>query len=108
MLLLQLTFLNCQESLVAPEDSDRLWVCSSGLLPNFKVWESKDGGVTFINADPNGVFVNIPVFDVLAIEGPNEIVFAATLDGVYYSDKTMAGNWCKYGETPSVQVLGLK
>jgi hypothetical protein len=92
----------------SPDNGNRLWVCSTGLLPNFKVWESKDGGVTFLNADPTGVFANIPVFDVLAIEGPNEIVFAATLDGVYYSDKTMAGNWCKYGETPSVQILSLK
>lgn len=91
-----------------PEDGNKVWVCSNGLLPNFKIWNSTDGGITWQNADINHIFVNIPVFDLVAVEGSKDIVFAATMDGVYYTDNTMAGNWCRYGESPSVQVLRLK
>jgi hypothetical protein len=91
-----------------PDDGEKVWVCSNGLLPHFKVWESKNGGTTWANSDPYDVFINIPVFDVLAVEGSMDLVFAATLDGVYYTDNTMAGHWCRYGNSPSVQTLKLK
>ncbi len=91
-----------------PDDGNKVWVSSSGLNPDFKIWKSTDGGVNWANADIFNTFDNIPVFDVLAIEGSLEIVFAATLDGVYYTDNTMAGHWCRYGESPSVQTFAVK
>ncbi|MES2762767.1 MAG: T9SS type A sorting domain-containing protein [Bacteroidota bacterium] len=91
-----------------PEDGNKVWVSSGGLLPQFKVWKSVDGGINWADADVGDAFANIPVFDVLAVEGSMDLVFAATLDGVYYTDNTMSGNWCRYGASPSVQTLKLK
>lgn len=91
-----------------PDKGDYVYVTSSGLLPNFKVWRSNDGGINWVNTDPFGTFSKIPVFDVLAMEGNSDMVFVATLDGVYYTDNTMAGHWCRYGNSPSVQTLQLK
>jgi|JI10StandDraft_1071094.scaffolds.fasta_scaffold06734_2 hypothetical protein len=91
-----------------PDDGNKVWVCSSGLNPQFKIWKSIDGGVNWTDADVLDAFVNIPVFDVVAVEGSMDLVFAATLDGVYYTDNTMAGKWCRYGNSPSVQTRALK
>lgn len=91
-----------------PDDGNKVWVCSSGLNPQFKIWKSVDGGVNWADADVLDAFINIPVFDVVAVEGSMDLVFAATLDGVYYTDNTMAGKWCRYGNSPSVQTLKLK
>jgi len=91
-----------------PIDANKVWVCCSSLLPNFKVWKSIDGGLHWQNADPNAVFANIPVYEIAAVNNANETVFVATLDGVYYTDNTMNGNWCHYGNSPSVQTFNLK
>ncbi len=91
-----------------PNDGNSVWVSSSGLISNFKVWKSVNGGTTWTNADPYGTFANIPVFEVQAVEGANGIVFAGTLDGVYYTDNTMAGHWCRYGNSPTLQIFTLK
>ncbi len=91
-----------------PNDGNSVWVSSSGLISNFKVWKSVNGGTTWTNADPYATFANIPVFEVQAVEGANGIVFAGTLDGVYYTDNTMAGHWCRYGNSPTLQIFTLK
>jgi hypothetical protein len=91
-----------------PDDGNKVWVCSSGLNPQFKVWKSIDGGINWTDADIDDAFINIPVFDIVAVEGSMDLVFAATLDGVYYTDNTMNGHWCRYGNSPSVQARALK
>jgi hypothetical protein len=91
-----------------PCDGNKVWVSSSGLINNFKVWKTADGGTTWTNADPLGKFNNIPVFEVEAMNDALETVFAGTLDGVYFTDNTMSGNWCRYGSGPSVQIVSLK
>lgn len=91
-----------------PYDGNKVWVSSSDLFPGLKVWKTTNGGASWTNADPNGAFSKIPVFAVLAAGGPNDLVFAGTQDGVYYTDNTMSGNWCRYGASPSIQVFSLK
>lgn len=91
-----------------PYDGNKVWVCSSDLIPGLKVWRTTNGGTTWTNADPTGVLSKMPVFCVVAAPGPNDLVFAGTMDGVYYTDNTMNGVWCRYGASPSVQVFSLK
>lgn len=91
-----------------PYNGDKVWVSSSDLLPGLKVWKTTNGGITWTNADPTGVFSKIPVFCVTVATGSNDLVFAGTQDGVYYTDNTMGGVWCRYGASPSIQVFSLK
>jgi hypothetical protein len=91
-----------------PHNGDKVWVSSSDLLPGLKVWKTTNGGTTWTNADPTGVFSKIPVFCLVVARGSNDLVFAGTQDGVYYTDNTMGGVWCRYGASPSIQVFSLK
>ncbi len=92
---------------VHPHDHKRLWLTFTGYDPDIKIWESRDGGETWSNADPDGTLANLPVNGILYQYGTDDRLYIATDAGVYVRDNTMAC-WQKYGNIPNVRVVELK
>lgn len=90
-----------------PANPNRLWLSFTGYEPSVKVWRSDDGGINWVNEDPNGSLMNLPCNGIVYQEGIPNRLFLATDAGVWYKDDYMT-DWVKYGDIPNVRVTELK
>ncbi|MDP1623502.1 MAG: hypothetical protein Q8M08_14310 [Bacteroidales bacterium] len=92
---------------VHPADPKKIWLCFTGYYADLKVYSSSNGGLNWVNEDPNGNLANLPVNGIVYQEGTNDRLFIATDAGVYV--KNSAGSpWTRYGNIPNVRVTELK
>ncbi len=88
-----------------PTDSLRFWVSRSGYAGLQKVYETKNGGLTWKNSSFN--LPNVPVNCVLYDSLTNYLLVGTDI-GVFYSDADLI-NWKPYGDgLPNVWVLDLQ
>jgi hypothetical protein len=91
---------------VDPADPDKVFICYAGLIGEFRVWYSDNGGDDWINLDPNGVLKNKPVNAIAYQENTNDRLYIGTDFGLYTKDKN--SDWIKVEEFPSVRITELK
>jgi hypothetical protein len=97
---------------IDPYDENHLWISFTGYYEELKVWESFDGGDTWLNADPEGSLYNLPVNGIAIQNGTHNgagesRIFIATDAGVYYKEPN-DDCWMKYGLIPNVRVTQIK
>lgn len=97
---------------IDPYDENHLWISFTGYYEELKVWESFDGGDTWLNADPEGSLYNLPVNGIAIQNGTHNgagesRIFIATDAGVYYKEPN-DDCWMKYGLIPNVRVSQIK
>lgn len=95
-----------------PYNEDHVWVSFTGYHETLKVWESFDGGDTWVNSDPEGSLHNLPVNDIVVQNGSRNgngesRLYIATDAGVYVKEPGM-DCWMKYGLIPNVRVTKLR
>lgn len=78
---------------VSPTNASHIWVTRSGYAASQKVFESNDGGQTWINQ--TGSLPNLPVNCVIYEENSLDGIYVGTDVGVYYRDATMT-DWVPY------------
>jgi len=91
---------------VDPANPDRVFICYAGLIDQFKVWYSKDGGNSWENLDPNGLLIDKPVNSIALQENSNERLYIGTDFGLYTKDSS--SDWEKVRDFPSVRITELK
>lgn len=88
-----------------PENEDRVWISLTGILPQYRIWRSDDGGTTWNNDDPDGVFSANPV-NALAYDGKYKKIYAGTDRGLFI--KAANKGWEKITSFPSVRITEIK
>lgn len=78
-----------------PENADRVWVTFSGYDAEHKVYQSEDGGDTWINITEN--LPNLPVNCISYLQGSDDGLYVGTDNGVFYHSNA-APNWSSYNE----------
>jgi hypothetical protein len=86
---------------VNPSDALDVYVTMSGYTSDSKVLHSIDGGANWTNVS-NGL-PNVPVYTLLYEDGSNDVIYAGTALGVYYSEAGSDWNSFTNG-LPPVQV----
>ena len=79
---------------VANNDADRIWATLSGYVGGYKVYESIDGGMNWVNITANGL-PNLPVNCIVYQAGTNDDLYVGTDVGVYYKNNTMT-DWIPF------------
>ena len=74
-------------------DANHIWVSRSSYAPNHKVFESTDGGQTWLNRTGN--LPNLPVNCIVYQNNSLDAVYIGTDVGVYYRDATL-NDWTPY------------
>lgn len=92
--------------LVHPKNPDHLWLTYTGIPREYRIWESKDGGKTWENADPDGVFSTNPVNAIAYLEGSDDRLYIGADRGLY--TKTRTTDWQKVTDFPNVRVNEIK
>jgi photosystem II stability/assembly factor-like uncharacterized protein len=91
---------------VSPTDQNRLWVTFSGWTGVDKVFESKDGGATWVNISAG--LPNLPVNCIAYQPGSPDGIYIGTEIGVYYMD-TVLGSWIDFSNgLPNVMIDDIK
>ncbi|MFP4471416.1 MAG: hypothetical protein ACLFPE_12055 [Bacteroidales bacterium] len=90
---------------VDPDDADRLWISFTSVLPQYRVWRSENGGKTWTNDDPEGIFAMNPA-NAVAIDPETRKLYLGTDRGLFV--KPQSGNWTKIDDFPSVRVTEIK
>lgn len=92
---------------VHPSDPDRIWITYTGIPRQFRIWESRDGGKNWINADPYGVFATNPVNAIALARTKPLRIYLGTDRGLYFSaiDKT---DWKHVSDFPNVRITEIK
>lgn len=91
---------------IHPTNPNKIWITFVGYSELHKVYRSDDGGVSWINEDPNGCLLNLPVNGIVYQDGTDDRLYIATDRGVYTKDNT--SDWQEYGDLPNVRVVELK
>lgn len=91
---------------VAPFNPDHVWITYTGIPGEFRVWFSYDGGETWRNADPDGMFENNPVNAIAYQEGSADRIYLGTDRGLY--TKNRFTGWEKVEGFPNVRITELK
>ena len=86
---------------IHPEDAEHLWISFTSILPQYRIWESQDGGKTWINADPNAIFTDNPA-NAVAFDPEYNILYLGTDKGLY--TRHTNGIWKKVTDFPSVRI----
>jgi photosystem II stability/assembly factor-like uncharacterized protein len=87
------------------DDPNRVWVCFSGYSENNKVYQSDDGGSTWINI--SGRLPNIPVNCIEFQKNSEDILYIGTDLGVFYAAGSL-NEWLPYNTgLPNVIVYDL-
>jgi len=80
---------------VHQSDPDHIWVTSSGFTAGQKVYESTDGGTTWVNVSSN--LPNIPVNCITFQNNSPDRVYVGTDLGVWYRDLA-APEWAEFND----------
>ncbi|MBE0639047.1 MAG: hypothetical protein IH598_11050 [Bacteroidales bacterium] len=88
--------------LVHPLNPDHIWLTYTGIPREYRIWESKDGGKTWENADPEGVFAVNPVNAIAYLEGSDDRLYLGADRGLY--TKTRTTDWQKVDDFPNVRI----
>lgn len=88
--------------LVNPLNPDHVWITYTGIPREYRIWESKDGGKIWENADPDGVFATNPVNAIVYLEGSDDRLYVGTDRGLY--TKTNNTAWQHISEFPNVRI----
>ena len=91
---------------VAPFNPNHLWITYTGIPGEYRVWFSSDGGKTWRNADPGGVFKKNPVNAIAYQEGSADRLYLGTDRGLY--TKNRFTGWEKFEKFPNVRITELK
>jgi hypothetical protein len=87
---------------LSPDDPDELWITYLGIMPQYRIWHSKDGGTTWDNADPEEIFANNSVNAIAISNRPSRRFWLGTDRGLYTrTDKT---SWQQVPGFPHVRV----
>jgi len=98
---------NISDVTVDYSDEDHLFVTFSEYQANHKVYESFDGGDTWVNITGNGL-PNLPVNCIVHQKQAKEDLYIGTDVGVYHKDNTM-NDWVPYmNNLPNVVVNELE
>lgn len=89
---------------INPHNTDIVWVTFGGLTTGEKVYETRDGGITWQN-----ISYNLENFPVQSIEYDevNHSVIIGTDIGVFHKDLT-SNNWAELGDFPKAMVTQLE
>jgi hypothetical protein len=91
---------------VDPDDPNKVFISYAGLLGQFRIWYSENGGMDWLNADPKGILSTIPVNAIAIDKKANYRIYAGTDFGLYTKDR--GTDWVKVEEFPSVRITELK
>jgi len=91
---------------VDPQNADRIWITFTGLIHQYRVWFSENGGRNWTNADPNGILANNPVNAIAYHENSSDQIFIGTDKGLYKKDRLH--DWEKVKDFPSVRITEMK
>jgi hypothetical protein len=93
---------------VDPNNAKKIWISMIGYDNiDIRVASSSDGGVHWVDEDPNHSLPTLPINGIVYQNGSNNILYVATDAGIYYKDGTMT-DWEEYGDFPHVRVTELK
>jgi len=91
---------------VSSLNEDHIWITKSGYTNGKKVFESIDGGSTWINV--SGSLPNLPANTVQYAAGTNDGIYVGTDIGVYYKDNNLS-DWVSFSkDLPNVIVTDLE
>lgn len=95
-----------EDILTDPTNSQRIWVVCGGYLEGKKVYQSVNGGTTWLNI--SGTLPNVPV-NVIALQpGGGDKLYIGTSIGVYHRSNTMT-DWAFFSNNlPNVPVFDIK
>jgi len=91
---------------VATYNPNHIWITYTGILPQFRVWFSHDGGDTWINADPNAIFADNPINAIVYQDDSADRLYVGTDRGLY--TKNRFSDWEKISDFPNVRITELK
>ncbi len=91
---------------VNPLDHNHVWITYTGIPGQYRIWESLDGGKSWINTDPEGIFIRNPVNAIAFLEGSDDRLFIGTDKGLY--SKNRFSDWEKITDFPNVRVTEIK
>ena len=91
---------------VDPRNADRVFISYTGLIGQFRVWYSDNGGKSWRNLDPNGILSDKPVNAIVFQENSSDRLYAGTDFGLYTKDRY--SDWEKIEDFPSVRITELK
>lgn len=91
---------------INPSNPDNVYITFTGYSKHHKVFRSDDGGVTWINWDPNNCLLNLPVNGIVYQDGTDDRLYIATDLGVFTRDNV--SDWVEYGDLPNVRCVELK
>ncbi len=89
-----------------PGNPQKAWITFTGYEPGIKVWETRDGGEQWSNADPETSLHNLPVNDIVYQSGSAEMLYIGTDAGIYFKDSSMH-RWRRMCDFPNVRVTEL-
>ncbi len=91
---------------VSPTNEDHLWVVKSGYSSGRKVFESFNGGSSWVNV--SGTLPNLPTNTIKYEEGSNDGIYIGTDIGVYYKDNNLT-DWIPFSNAlPNVVVTDIE
>jgi hypothetical protein len=91
---------------VSPDDPDEFWITYLGIMPQYRVWHSKDGGITWDNVDAEGVFADISVNAIAISKDPAGRIWLGTDRGLF--TKTNEMSWEQVPGFPHVRITEMK
>lgn len=87
---------------VHPLNPKHVWITYTGIPSTYRIWESQDGGDSWHNADPDGMFAKNPVNAIVYLEGSNDRLYIGTDRGLY--TKEGGSGWEKMTDFPNVRI----
>jgi hypothetical protein len=100
------TFYPITSIAIDPSNPEKVWIGFANYDASTKVWYSDDGGITWVNDDPN-FSIPLPVNSLVYQKGTNDRIYAGTDAGIYTKDAN--SDWEKYGDDfPNVRVTEMK
>ncbi len=91
---------------VAPFNPEHVWITYTGIPGEYRVWFSSNGGDTWKNADPDGIFEDNPVNAIAYQEGSADRLYLGTDRGLY--TKNRFTGWEKVEGFPNVRITEMK
>jgi photosystem II stability/assembly factor-like uncharacterized protein len=90
----------------SPEDPHKIWLANMGWEEGLQLFHSPDGGQSWL--DQSAGLPPVPVYDLLYEPGSPAIIYAATLQGIWYRNRYM-DRWTRYGTgLPNTRVTDLE
>jgi photosystem II stability/assembly factor-like uncharacterized protein len=86
---------NVNDILIHPIDPNRVWVALAGYRNRIKVFETRNGGQTWVNI--SGSLPNLPANCLAFQQGAKDGLYLGMDVGVYYRDSTMQ-DWILFNE----------